>query len=130
MWEQNEKSPGGRQKNSDLVNSIVVRDEKGGYKLDLHNPYVEEAIVVFEERYMSDKAVGLIKAVMVAKCGGREGFEDAKARGDIHSEVDDAGKEKWFYPVSEKVRKVGWRDTSTTNMGARKIDGKKAVCGW
>ena len=40
--EENETSPGGRQKNSDLINSVVMRSETGVYGWDLENPHVED----------------------------------------------------------------------------------------
>ena len=39
---------------------------------------------------------GLIEAVMIQQCGVRA-FQEAKARGDIYSKVDNLGNEKWHY---------------------------------
>ena len=68
-----------------------------------------------------------IQAVMMQQCGGKEAFEEALANGDITMQKDANGKEKYYQDQIRKVRKVGWKDTSTTHMGTKKIDGKKAV---
>jgi hypothetical protein len=130
IFEDNESTPGGRARNTDLINSTVIRDESGHYKWDLQNPYVEEQITIFEERFRVEKSQGYIKAVMVQKCGGTAGFNEAKAEGDIYSKIDENGREKWYYDTSEEVRKVGWRDESKVNMGSKKVDTKKACSGW
>ena len=53
MWDHNESSAGGRQANSDLVNSLVLRDENGHYQLDLNNAFVTDRrrgkIIFWEE---------------------------------------------------------------------------------
>ena len=42
MYETNLKTPGGTAKNTDLINSSVMRLENGTYAPDLENPYVED----------------------------------------------------------------------------------------
>jgi hypothetical protein len=46
-FEHNEKTAGGRQLNTDLVNSIVMRSATGSYSFDLSNPYIEEYLINF-----------------------------------------------------------------------------------
>ena len=42
VFDANEKTTGGRIKNTDLVNSLVRRIGAGKYKVDSNNPYVQD----------------------------------------------------------------------------------------
>ena len=66
-----------REKTTNLINSLVTRDEAGSYGWDLDNPYVQESITVFEEKYQEDLGVGIPYNEMVAKMGGKEGYAEA-----------------------------------------------------
>ena len=126
VYKHNESTAGGRAKNTDLINSSVVRDGDGYYSWDLANPHVSEALKIFEERYRKVQKKGLIKNEMVTLLGGPDGFAEAKARGDCWSTTDDNGKETWWKNDASETRKSGWRDSSRVDMGSKKIDPKKA----
>ena len=44
MFTHNEKTPGQRRANTDLINSIVLRDNDGKYKVDIKNPALQDLI--------------------------------------------------------------------------------------
>ena len=62
---------------------------------------------------------------MITKCGGKEGFEEMKAAGDVYMQVCN-GRERWYYHTSVESRSVGFTDKSITNVGTKKMDRKEA----
>ena len=79
---------------------------------------------MFEEKYLQDLEEGVPYHMMMTQLGGKDGFEASKAAGDCWSQVGADGKTLWYVNKQKKSRKVGFKDTSLTNMGSKKIDGK------
>ena len=46
MYEENLKTAGGQAKNTDLINSAVMRRDTGGYGHDLKNPFVTDRLAL------------------------------------------------------------------------------------
>ena len=82
----------------------------------------KEKVTVFEEKCLEDAEQGVPYHRMMTMLGGKENFDAAKALGDIWS-MEVNGKTMWYMPTTTKSRKVGYIDSSTTNMGSKKIDG-------
>ena len=45
LFRKQETTPGGRQKNTDLINSLVMRDENGHYNIDTESAFVQDFVL-------------------------------------------------------------------------------------
>ena len=45
LFKKQEGTPGGRQKNTDLINSLVMRDAGGHYKIDNESAFVQDFVM-------------------------------------------------------------------------------------
>jgi hypothetical protein len=87
---------------------------------------LKESITVFDKQTNKSGAKGIIKSKMVAECGGREGFLEAKASGDVW-EVVKNGKSLWYSNEEEEYHEHGVAENSKLVAGTRKIDKDDAI---
>ena len=45
LFKKQEGTPGGRQKNTDLVNSLIMRDDGGHYHIDTESAFVQDLVM-------------------------------------------------------------------------------------
>ena len=45
LFKKQEWTPGGRQKNSDLINTLILRDENGHYDIDNESAFVQDFVM-------------------------------------------------------------------------------------
>eukprot|EP00973_Karenia_brevis_P069798 9704620-Karenia_brevis.AAC.1 len=59
---------------------------------------------------------------MEAACGGREGFEKAKAAGRVYSADDEEGNELWYAKSSEVAKETGIQESKSTKKAVKMTD--------
>jgi hypothetical protein len=86
----------------------------------------QESIETFEESVISSGSKGIIMSKMIHECGGRAGFEDAKARGDVWEVVGANGKSLWYSNEEEEKDTRGVKERTKLHAGQRKVNAKDA----
>ena len=64
-----------RAKKTQMVNKLIVRDDKGNYSFDKTSPLLEEINEKYESTYADAGSTAKIRAVMVAECGGETSLD-------------------------------------------------------
>ena len=85
-------------------------------------------MILFDKKGKRTSRMGMIKAKMIAQCGGQQGFMEAKAAGDIWEKTNPkTGKTLWYHDEEEEYEDEGMEDNTTLNSGQRKLTNEQAV---
>ena len=63
---------------------------------------------------------------MRTQCGGEQGLQESIERGDVWISSDKSGAERYFSNDCKAVERHGVKNTSTLNMGAKKLQSGQA----
>ena len=62
----------GRQSKTDMINTLVKKNDNGQYYIDTDNAMYEETVNKYEDEYGHASETAVIKAIMVQNCGGEK----------------------------------------------------------
>jgi hypothetical protein len=109
----NQKGPGVRERRAKIVNAAVKREKGGSYVLDVKNPHFTAIRTRYDDHYGKDVKKGKPRALMEAKLGTKERFDQALADGDI-VEIIDKGKKFYQYRELEVAHVKGKKKEGRT----------------